>query len=41
MDHGIDVSWTYYNSIDEVSPDTGVPFTTGEINAAEIGAKVR
>lgn len=40
-DLAIDTSFDYYDEIDELSPDTGVPFTTGEINAAEIGVKVR
>lgn len=40
-DLGIDVGFAYYNEVEETSPDTGVPFTTTEINNAEIGVKVR
>jgi len=37
----LDASWKYVHQIYETSPATGVAFTKAEINAAEIGIKVR
>lgn len=34
-------SWAYVKQIDEVSPDTGIAWVLAEVNAAEIGEKVR